>query len=106
LGVIVFVLAFAVVEGVSSANWIMLGDYFGRSRFASLMGFMSMFHNVGLFISPIYAGRVRDNTGNYDEVFVTFIPLYIISAVLFLLATRPSPPVLDRVGPKTTAVAG
>ena len=106
ISVIVFVVAFAVVEGVSSANWIMLGDYFGRSRFASLMGFMSMFHNVGLFVSPIYAGRVRDNTGSYDEVFVTFIPLYIISAFLFLLATRPAPPVLDRVEKKKTAVAG
>ncbi len=105
-GVIVFVLAFAVVEGVSSANWIMLGDYFGRGRFASLMGFMSMFHNVGLFVSPIYAGRVRDNSGNYDEVFVTFIPLYLVSAVLFLLATRPTPPVLDRVEPRIKAVTG
>ena len=38
-GAIIFVLALAVVEGVSSVNWIMLGDYFGRSRFASLMGF-------------------------------------------------------------------
>ena len=104
--VVVFILALAVVEGVSSVNWIMLGDYFGRSRFASLMGVMSMFHNVGLFVSPIFSGWVKDQTGSYDAVFVTFIPLYVVSAVLFGLATRPAPPPLGTAALEKTAVAG
>lgn len=91
-GVVLFILGLAVVEGVSSVNWIMLGDYFGRERFASLMGLMSMFHNVGLFISPIFSGWVRDQTGSYDLVLLTFIPLYIAGGFLFGLARRPPPP--------------
>ena len=109
LAVVLFVLALAVVEGVSSVNWIMLGDYFGRSRFASLMGVMSMFHNVGLFISPIFSGWVKDHYGSYDLVFVVFIPLYIASAVLFGLSTRPAPPRLDEADvtePGRTVAAG
>ena len=106
LGAIIFVLAMAVVEGVSSVNWIMLGDYFGRSRFASLMGLMSVFHNVGLFVSPIFSGRVRDLTGTYDIVLMTFIPLYVASAVIFGLARRPAPPPRIRSGERRSGVPG
>ena len=91
-GVLVFVLALAIVEGVSSVNWIMLGEYFGRGRFASLMGFISVFHNIGLFISPIFSGWVKDQWGDYQIVMITFIPLYIVSAVLFALSRRPPAP--------------
>ena len=92
VGVIIFILCLAVVEGVTSVNWIMLGDYFGRGRFASLMGFMSVFHNIGLVITPIYAGWIKDTTGSYDMALATLAPLFVVSAFAFALATRPSPP--------------
>ncbi len=85
IGVPVFIVGMAVVEGMSSANWIMVGNYFGRSKFASLMGVMSLFHNVGLFISPIFSGWVRDTTGGYELVLIAFVPL-------FLIARRPALP--------------
>ncbi len=81
-------------------------DYFGRSRFASLMGPMSVFHNVGLFVSPIFSGRVKDLTGTYDIVLMTFIPLYAISAVVFGLARRPAPPQRIRSGERRAGVSG
>ena len=92
LGVVVFVLALAVVEGVTSVNWLMVGDYFGRERFGSLMGAMSVFHNVGLFAAPIFAGWVRDRTGEYDIALVTFGVMFVASAVFFALARRPRLP--------------
>ncbi len=92
LGVVIFVICLAVVEGVSSVNWIMVGDYFGRSRFASLMGFMSVFHNIGLVIFPIYAGWIRDTTGSYNVALATLAPLFVVSAFAFALARRPPPP--------------
>lgn len=92
VGVPVFILGMAVVEGMSSPNWIMVGNYFGRTRFASLMGVMSLFHNIGLFFSPIFSGWVRDSTGGYELVLISFFPLFLISAVSFLLARRPALP--------------
>ena len=94
-GVIVFVVGLAVVEGITSVNWLMVGDYFGRSRFASLMGAMSVFHNIGLFIAPIFAGWVVDRTGSYELVLLTFAPMFVLSAVFFALARRPALPVLS-----------
>ena len=99
-----FILGLAAVEGVSSVNWIMLGDYFGRERFASLMGIMSMFHNIRLFISPVFSGWVRDQTGSYDLVLVTFIPLYIVGGFLFGLSRRPLPPPIRTAGGERSAI--
>ena len=89
---VVFILGLAIVEGITSVNWIMVGDYFGRSRFASLMGAMSIFHNIGMFIAPIYAGWIRDTTGSYEIVLATFAPTFVLSAVMFALAGRPMLP--------------
>ena len=92
LGVVIFILGLAVVEGITSVNWIMVGEYFGRARFASLMGFMSVFHNVGLLVAPIFSGWVRDQTGSYNLVLMTFVPLFVASAFLFAVARRPALP--------------
>ena len=89
---IVFILGLAIVEGITSVNWIMVGDYFGRNRFASLMGAMSIFHNIGMFIAPIYAGWIRDSTGSYEIVLMTFAPTFVISAFMFAMARKPSLP--------------
>jgi MFS family permease len=91
LAVVLFVAGLAMAEGISTVNWILVADYFGRARFASLMGLMSVFFNVGLFISPIYAGQVRDATGSYDLVLIPFAALFVASAVMFALARRPAP---------------
>ena len=95
-GLLLFVVGIAIVEGITSVNWLMLSDYYGRARFATLMGFMSLFMNVGLFISPAAAGLVADATGSYYIILAVFTPLYLVSALAFLLATRPKPPASAR----------
>ena len=74
----------------------MLSDYYGRARFATLMGFMSLFMNVGMFISPYASGIVKDAVGDYYWVLAVFTPLYLVSAAAFLFATRPDPPASSR----------
>ena len=103
---VVFILGLAIVEGITSVNWIMVGDYFGRSRFASLMGAMSVFHNIGMFIAPIYAGWIRDTTESYAIVLATFAPTFVLSALMFALARRPSLPRADVQIGETEEVPG
>ena len=105
-GVILFVVGLAVVEGITTVNWVMVGDFFGRSRFATLMGVMSVFHNVGLFAAPLFAGWVRDRTGSYDVVLLTFAPMFVVSAVFFALAHRPTQPLAPASPPLAKEVAG
>ena len=98
LAVIIFIIGFSLVEGITSVNWLMVGNYFGRRRFASIMGFMSMFHNTGMVISPIFSGWIRDTTQSYDLVLITFIPIYVIGALTFTLARRPLHPSIAGTG--------
>ena len=90
--VFLFVVLMAVEQGGSTLNWVALGNYFGRASFATLMGIMSTCFNIGMLISPIYAGLVFDRTGSYNLVLLTFVPLYLSSGYLFLISRRPSPP--------------
>lgn len=97
--VILFIVGFAIVEGITSTNWILVGDYFGRKRFASIMGFMSVFHNIGMVIAPIFSGWVRDTTNSYDLVLITFVPMFLIGGLSFMLARRPANPPVPKAEP-------
>jgi MFS family permease len=55
-----------------------------------------VFHNVGLFIAPIFAGWVRDQTGSYNVVLLTFAPMFVASAIFFALARPPTLPVSQK----------
>ena len=105
-GMLLFVVGIAVVEGITSVNWLMLSDYYGRGRFATLMGFMSLFMNIGMFATPLAAGYVADHTDSYFIFLAVCTPLYLVSAVAFLMATRPNPPPSARrrwIGTETAA---
>ena len=46
----------AIQQGSNSLNWVALGNFFCRTSFASLMGIISTAFNLGMLVSPIYAG--------------------------------------------------
>ena len=93
--VYLFVLLMAMEQGGSTLNWVALGNFFGRANFATLMGIISTAFNLGMLISPIYAGFVFDRTGSYSLVLMTFLPIYLASGVFFLMVRKPNAPVLS-----------
>ena len=77
------------------------------------MGFMSLFMNIGMFISPYASGLVKDAVGDYYWVLAVFTPLYLVERwrVAFLFATRPDQPArsqrpVDRHGDDRGATTG
>tara|TARA_Y100001970_G_C13747252_1_gene609223 strand:- start:216 stop:638 length:423 start_codon:yes stop_codon:yes gene_type:complete len=91
-GAICFSLCIALIEGITSTNWLMLANYYGQARFATLMGIMSVFHNSFMFVTPLYAGWLRDETGNYSIPLFTFGVIFAMGAVAFGLAKKPVHP--------------
>lgn len=85
----------AIEQGCSTLNWVALGNYFGRRSFATLMGIMSTCFNIGMLISPIYAGVIFDRSHSYTLVLLTFIPVYLTSGIFFLVSRRPNNPRLS-----------
>jgi cyanate permease len=49
---------------------------------------------MGMFVAPIFSGWVKDQTGSYNIVLISFAPLFMASGLMFLLARRPAPPPL------------
>ncbi len=65
------------------------GEYFGRKSFGVIMGLSQVPMNILLLAAPVYAGVVRDSTGEYTVAFAVLASLNMLGGVLFLLATRP-----------------
>ena len=86
----------AIEQGTRSLNWVSLGNFFGRSSFATLMGMISVVFNIGMLISPIYAGVMFDRTGSYTLVLLSFLPIYLAAGAFFLMPRKPKVPVLTR----------
>ena len=96
VAVYLFVALMAIEQGTSSLNWVSLGNFFGRSSFATLMGMISVVFNIGMLISPIYAGVMFDRTGSYTLVLISFLPIYLAAGAFFLMTRKPKVPVLTR----------
>ena len=97
LAVYAFVVLLALEQGGSTLNWVLLGNFFGRESFATLMGIMSTCFNIGMLFTPIYAGWVFDSTDSYKLVLMTFAPFYALAALFYLGVRRPEPPRRARV---------
>ena len=91
VGTVAFLAAVAVVQGGSAVYWIMAGDYFGRSKFASLMGLLLLLRAVVLIVPSVIV-VLLERTGHYDISAMFYIPLYGAVGVALWFARRPSLP--------------
>ena len=89
----IFICVFAIVEGLSALNWALVGDYFGRKRFATLRGFLSLVYSWGMIIMPVLAGYIFDRTNSYTIVIWIFIGMYVTGTLIFALIQKPKPPI-------------
>ena len=98
---ITLVLGFVVCEGMMDGAgvivWAALGEYFGRSRFATLRGYITFGYAWALVASPVYAGWIYDRFGNYDRAIVPGAICAMIAGVFFMLIKKP--PVLTAESP-------
>jgi MFS family permease len=87
-----FAIALALAMGTAPLNWALIGDFFGRARYATLRGIMGVGYGTATFISPIYAGWVFDRTGSYGIVLISFAGTLGVVISCFLFLTRPPIP--------------
>lgn len=72
---------------------LVLGRYFGRKAFGSILGTtLAVFSPLAL-ISPVYCGWIYDTSGSYITVFITFIIASAVATLVVLTMRRPAPPV-------------
>ena len=91
-GMTIWVLVLAVIlYGLSygSANTmraVLLREYFGRSRFATIFGFLTGILSLGTILGPFLAGWIYDTFASYHYAWWIFTIINIL-ALLFLVTT-------------------
>ncbi len=95
---------FAVLFGLTSRGEgtlvnIILAQYYGRSSYGAINGFVMPFHNLGLGFGPLISSVSFDLTGSYQTLFSVFIGASMIAAVLFWLSKKPTLPVRNTSSP-------
>jgi MFS family permease len=82
-------LLFTGTEIGSGLNWALVGDLFGRKRFATIRGLLSPIYNLALFTMPVAAGWVKDETGSYEIVLWVGAGLLLAASTVFLTIKKP-----------------
>lgn len=77
---------------------LLLGRYFGRKAFGSILGMLVLFLAPMGLVSPMFYGWVFDTTASYNNAFITALALASLAfiAMFFLRAPRVNP-----LAPKT-----
>ncbi len=65
----------------------LLSEYFGRSKFGTILGFMMGMMALGSIVGPLLAGWVFDSWGIYYPAWLAFACLVFVA--LILMATTP-----------------
>ncbi len=90
---------FAVLFGLTSRGEgtlvnIILAQYYGRSSYGAISGFVNPFNMLGLGFGPLLSSVTFDATGSYEAVFYVFAVVSLLSALLLWLAKKPHRPAL------------
>ena len=88
-------LLFLGSEAGSALNWALVGDLFGRRRFATIRGVLAPMYNAALFVTPVGAGWIFDKTGSYQIVLLTGGVLFFLAAFVFFHLRAPVREILD-----------
>lgn len=86
-----FIGLFAFAYGAGILNWAIVGDYFGRARFATLRGMMGLVFSGGAVVGPVLLGSYYDNTGEYTAGIFILLIVTILATVCFWFAGPPKP---------------
>ena len=68
----------------------LIREYFGRSNFGTLFGFIMGLVAMGGVIGPIIAGWIYDNWGSYHAAWLLFACIVLISSIIMVT----TPPVV------------
>ncbi len=85
----IFILFQGLGDGAGIIVWAAMGEYFGRDRFASLRGYITFSHSWALIASPVFAGSVFDNFGNYDLTIIQGAICAGVACMCFVVIRKP-----------------
>jgi sugar phosphate permease len=87
---IVFALLFALAETGNSPGWAVIGQFFGRSSYATIRGSVSFVQSAVSLPAPVIAGWVYDTTRSYQLALLPVAAAYLTATILFWVLRDPA----------------
>ena len=92
---ILFALTYGIGFGTRAPiSTAIRGEYFGRTSFGRIMGIASVPMMLMSVVTPIFAGRMYDSTGDYSTAFISLGIAGFVGSLIFLTALPPRHPSL------------
>ena len=90
-------MVFAVLWGAGFGGRVplltaIIGDFFGRKNFGSILGINMVPSNIAMIFAPLFAGFMFDLRQSYFIPFITFAIMGFIGTFVILLARQPRSP--------------
>ena len=86
-------------EGVTPINWGAIGEYFGRSHYATLRGIINLSYSWAWLLLPFASGWWFDHHSNYTVPLLVSIVASVASAAAYASIRRPRLPARLAAGP-------
>ena len=87
-----FVVLLSTTQSITPLNWALMADFFGRSSYATLHGWLQMPNQFIGMSSPVWVGWVFDRTDSYFWALVPFAILFGLAAIVYWTLPRPKVP--------------
>jgi MFS family permease len=92
---LLFAILFSFGDGINSVTWALVGDFFGRTHFATIRGWIGMLQSVASMPAAVFTGWIYDQTQSYTYALIPFIASYAVAGLLLWRLPHPARPVPD-----------
>ncbi len=89
---LVFALLFSFGDGINSVTWALVGDFFGRTHFATIRGWIGMLQSVASMPAAVFTGWIYDQTQSYTYALIPFMVSYGVAGLLLWGLPHPARP--------------
>lgn len=90
--VVAFVVLLAVSETANPLAWAIMGDFFGRRRYATLRGWQHLPDQFMSMSTPVWMGVIFERTGSYQWALIPLIIIYGLAAIFYWVIPTPRTP--------------
>jgi MFS family permease len=87
-----FAILFSFGDGINSVTWALVGDCFGRTNFATIRGWISMFQSFASMPAAVLTGLIYDRTQSYTYALTAFIICYGMAGLVLWWLPHPKRP--------------
>jgi MFS family permease len=76
------------MESTYPIGWAVAADFFGRTHFAKIRGYMTLIYAWGGVVGPVAAGAIYDRWQTYEPLLWSLIVTCAVSGVFFGVLSR------------------